>query len=862
METGRPGPRAVGYARHVRAVLLTVPVAAAMAAGGARDARACSCVAAALAHPAADAVDVPRNTVFLWSSLDSGEPFLRRAGTGERVALALEERHYDNYYGPVWLGRPDALLEAGASYEICAVVSGSESCSGFTVGSAVDEETPQLAAPTALHAQRLRNVDGECDARCWGSPSDALIIDHAAASEPGYAVIEVRREKYADLSWSFLRPVDPADQRTQVFNTFCGPSVISLEEGVVYCSRMTALDGAGNQGATTAEMCGEVTTCETARCEAPFDGTCPALAPPDAGPSQPDDSGADAGGCSAAAAGSPGWAALLLAIIFLPLVDIRSIMRRSIHTTIQASLRFFWLPAALLFHTACGSVSHGSADGGGEPGTVEVVLDGTGAGRVVSEPEGIDCPGACSAEFAGGTEVTLTATKDDGSAFAGFAGDCSGLDAACGLTVDGDHAVTALFALSGEKRFAIQSDRFLSAIAVHPSGDLVVAGVELDGSGIYLARLSSADGAAIWEMTYAGVDSPAIAVAPTGAIILAGMYFGTPTFGGEVLPHEGDSYDFFVSQIDPDDGSVAWVDPYGGISQDDARSVAVTPDGRIYLGGPYWSPSLVIGDDTLTNTDQDVSYTSEAWVGALMPGGAPIWAKTFGGADGESLGGVAFDGQGNGVAVGSFGGGVSFGDFFFEATDADGFAVKLRESDGEVIWARQFGAAATDLAQAVAVDPDDNTVVAGVYTNEQSWGGDSHTPVGAKDVFLARYTAGGAHDWSTSLGGNGTEQATDLAIDPDGNLILTGYFDADLDAGGGALENAGGQDVFVVKLNRAGEHAWSYRFGGGMDDYSQAAAADRYGIVYLIGTFQGTADVAGETFETDDTASFLVSYWP
>ena len=511
----------------------------------------------------------------------------------------------------------------------------------------------------------------------------------------------------------------------------------------------------------------------------------------------------------------------------------------------------------------CGSVTHGGSDGGGDPGTVEVVLDGSGEGRVVSDPAGIDCPGACSAEFAGGTEVTLSATRTGGSAFAGFAGDCAGLEPDCALTVDGNREVTALFALSGEKRFAVQSDRFLTAIAVHPSGDLVVAGVELDGSGVYLARLHSDDASPVWETTFAGLDRPTLAIAPSGAILLAGMYFGTPTVGDETLPsYSGDSNDFFVAEIDADDGSVAWVDGYGGISQDDASSVAVTPDGRIYLGGPYWSPSFAFGDDTLTNTDQDVSYTSEAWVGAMMPDGAPIWARSFGAADGDGMVGVAFDGQGNQVAVGSFGQSVSFGDFFFTAADTDGYVIKLRESDGEVLWARQFGAAAGDFAEAVAVDPDDNTVVVGSYTNTQSWGGDEHTPVGAKDLFVARYTAGGAHDFSTSLGGDGTEHANHLAVDADGNPIVVGYFDADMSLGGDELGNAGGQDVFVVKLTRAGGHAWSYRFGGGMDDYSQAVAVDRHGIVYVIGTFKGTADVAGETFETDSTASFLVSYWP
>lgn len=41
--------------------------------------------------------------------------------------------------------------------------------------------------------------------------------------------------------------------------------------------------------------------------------------------------------------------------------------------------------------------------------------DPEGSGMVTSSPAGIDCPGTCSATFAPGTEVTLTATADPGS---------------------------------------------------------------------------------------------------------------------------------------------------------------------------------------------------------------------------------------------------------------------------------------------------------------------------------------------------------------------------------------------------------------------------------------------------------------
>src|SRR6185436_17164905 len=56
-----------------------------------------------------------------------------------------------------------------------------------------------------------------------------------------------------------------------------------------------------------------------------------------------------------------------------------------------------------------------------------VATDGTGAGTVTSTPGGIDCGADCSERYLAGTQVTLTATADASSSFAGWGGaGCSG----------------------------------------------------------------------------------------------------------------------------------------------------------------------------------------------------------------------------------------------------------------------------------------------------------------------------------------------------------------------------------------------------------------------------------------------------
>lgn len=77
--------------------------------------------------------------------------------------------------------------------------------------------------------------------------------------------------------------------------------------------------------------------------------------------------------------------------------------------------------------------------------TLTVTTSGSGGGRVLSGPEGIGCPGACTASFARGTRVALTPRPDFGSALASWSGACAGA-ASCAVTLDADAAVGAAFA--------------------------------------------------------------------------------------------------------------------------------------------------------------------------------------------------------------------------------------------------------------------------------------------------------------------------------------------------------------------------------------------------------------------------------
>jgi phospholipase C len=93
--------------------------------------------------------------------------------------------------------------------------------------------------------------------------------------------------------------------------------------------------------------------------------------------------------------------------------------------------------------TGCGSGSSSPSNPSTQTFEVTVAAPPSGAGTITSTPAGISCPSTCSASFAQGTKVTLTATPSSNYFFAGWGGACSGMT--CTLTVTAAASVTDSF---------------------------------------------------------------------------------------------------------------------------------------------------------------------------------------------------------------------------------------------------------------------------------------------------------------------------------------------------------------------------------------------------------------------------------
>jgi len=99
--------------------------------------------------------------------------------------------------------------------------------------------------------------------------------------------------------------------------------------------------------------------------------------------------------------------------------------------------------------TATFTASAGGGGGGGggtSTGSLFTVSIGrSNPGTVTGDLTGINCGNACSAKYASGTLLTLTATPPLGKSFVGWGGACSGTSAVCALTVNANSSVQANF---------------------------------------------------------------------------------------------------------------------------------------------------------------------------------------------------------------------------------------------------------------------------------------------------------------------------------------------------------------------------------------------------------------------------------
>jgi hypothetical protein len=375
-----------------------------------------------------------------------------------------------------------------------------------------------------------------------------------------------------------------------------------------------------------------------------------------------------------------------------------------------------------------------------------------------------------------------------------------------------------------------------SGLAVQPDGHAAILGTST--SDVVVARFDPS-GQLLWSRRFGDSNyqqATAIAVDASGNIVITGDFWGQLDFGGGALPCPGAPGNprAFVAKLGPS-GEHVWSRCFGDSGQQQLGGLAVGPGGDVFVTG-YFSGAIDFGNGPV----QEAEGTSDQFVARLDPAGHAKWHTAYD-AGTSMLGSLAVDGQGNVFVSGGFVDAIRVNGT--PLLTAPGFNASVLKLDGRGAprWAKSFGPGQSQTTWRLAADSQGNLVAAGAFIGTVDFGGGPLTSQDL-DVFAVSLDASGAHRWSRSFGGAGADWGFDVGLDAAGNALVTGAFQGAVDFGTGPLVSAGGDDIFVAKLDGAGQTRWSRSFGDSNNQaaFRVAAAGPRDAVLW--GRLSGTID--------------------
>jgi hypothetical protein len=167
-----------------------------------------------------------------------------------------------------------------------------------------------------------------------------------------------------------------------------------------------------------------------------------------------------------------------------------------------------------------------------------------------------------------------------------------------------------------------------------------------------------------------------------------------------------------------------------------------------------------------------------------------------------------------------------------------------------LLWARNVGGISGGAALDVATDQLGNIFITGYFITtvdfDPSSNTENHTTVGGTDAYILALNTNGDFLWAKTFGGTGADRGQAITVDNLGNVYCTGIYKltADFDPGTSVsnMTSVGKFDVFLLKLDIAGNYIWAKSFGGSLTDKGMGIVTDSNGNIYTTGFFEDTCD--------------------
>lgn len=302
---------------------------------------------------------------------------------------------------------------------------------------------------------------------------------------------------------------------------------------------------------------------------------------------------------------------------------------------------------------------------------------------------------------------------------------------------------------------------------------------------------------------------------------------------------------------------LAWITDGSGPGDAEVRAIGALPNARAIVAGSF--------ADAIVFPETELSSESEAaaFVAIAEPDGRIVRSLAL-----EATQAVRPLAASGSTLLGTFDGTLRIGASTLPTSSAPSslFLVDFDEVSGNVVQSLVLGgdaSVATDDRLDVAHDSQGNVLIGGSYTGALALEGCAPLPTKSKpNLFLAKLADADRRClWALTSNDEAPQRVESVAVDPSNDFVVAagvfvGRLALDPDA---PLQNSGGTDLFVARLDGAGRPRWVKSLGNGGHQGSPRVAAAAGGYTALAAFFEGTLEVEGDTVSSTQGHDILLA---
>ncbi|MCB1076389.1 MAG: SBBP repeat-containing protein [Verrucomicrobiae bacterium] len=240
------------------------------------------------------------------------------------------------------------------------------------------------------------------------------------------------------------------------------------------------------------------------------------------------------------------------------------------------------------------------------------------------------------------------------------------------------------------------------------------------------------------------------------------------------------------------------------------------------------------------------------------------WVAAGGGPKNDKTRAVTFDREGNVFLAGESTDDGKFGELDRKGFGGMDFFLAKVSKDGRFLWVRSLGGSLVDRGYGVVTDAGGNAYVTGHYQSTDAKAGDETLPNrGDYDVFVAKYSPEGDLLWIRTAGGAGYDYGHGIAIDPNGDVVVTGAIAGRGEFDGQVINEAGtGRPIFCAKYSPEGKLRWVVGSSGGFSGSGHGIGVDGAGNLYLGGNGSGTGQFGSLALSSNGASALVIKLNP